>query len=405
MITPRDASAKQSAQRIGWSQRDGAAAPNGPSRKAKGPPQKTNDPSQQKEGKIGVAILAAPGAVGQRFVALLQGHPWFEVRCLVGDSSVGKAYGEAVNWLPDTPLPPAMADMKVEALADLHGRRDVQVVFSALPGGIAAPIESDLAARGFKVFTNARDHRMTRDVPLLVPEINADHLALVRRQKGPGWIVANGNCTSIVFQFPLAAIHRSIGVEEAHVVSLQGLSGAGYPGVSALDVVDNVVPFIEGEEEKLEEEPAKTLGKLTAEGIVPARIPVHATCTRVPVREGHTEAIHFRLARKATLGEVRSALADFRGPPDVAQLPTAPKRPIHVLEAKDRPQPRRDRDLEGGMATSVGRLRLSADGRGLRLVALGSNTIRGAAGMSILNAELAVARGFLNEQTKPASRR
>lgn len=346
--------------------------------------------------KVGAAVLGSPGAVGQRFVGLLQDHPTFELRMLVGDSSAGKPYGEAASWLPDRPLSRETAAMVVRDLEALEAAKDVQAVFSALPGGVAGPIESELASRGFKVFTNARDHRMDPDVPLLVPEINPDHLQMVERQKGPGWIVANGNCTSIVFQFPLAALHRAFGVEHAHVVSLQGLSGAGYPGVSALDIVDNVVPYIGGgEEEKLETEPAKTLGRLTPQGVVPEPIPVHATCTRVPVREGHTEAIHLRLRRPATLDGVREALASFRGPPEVSRLPTAPRQPIHVLEEKDRPQPRRDRDLEGGMAVSVGRLRLGADGRDLRLVALGSNTVRGAAGQSVLNAEFAHASGYL----------
>lgn len=346
--------------------------------------------------RVGCAIIGATGAVGQRFVQLLEDHPTFELRCLVGDGSVGKTYGDATNWLLDSEMPAATAAMKVEPLAALHHRRDVAVVFSALPGGKAGPIESDLAARGFKVFTNARDHRMDDDVPLLVPEINPDHIVLVKGQKGPGWIVANGNCTSIVLQFPLAALHRAFGVESCHVVSLQGLSGAGYPGVASLDVIDNVIPYIGGDEEgKLETEPAKTLGRLVKGRVVPEPIPVHATCTRVPVREGHTEAVHLRFRKRATIAAVRSALSGFRGPPEVARLRTAPKQPIHLVDGIDRPQPRRDRDCEGGMAISVGRLRLSEDGRDLRLVCLGHNTVRGAAGQSVLNAEYAQAMGYV----------
>jgi aspartate-semialdehyde dehydrogenase len=292
-------------------------------------------------------------------------------------------------------MPAAVAGWRVASLAELYARGDIQVAFSALPGGTAGPIEADLAARGVRVFTNARDHRMAPDVPLLVPEVNADHLALVRRQPGPGWVVANGNCSAIILLLPLAALHRAFGVQEVHVTTMQGLSGAGYPGVAALDAVDNVVPFIAGEEEKLAAEPAKTLGTLRADGVEPAAFPIHATCTRVAVREGHLESVHLRLLRPATLAQVRAALAGFRGPPEVQALPSAPRQPIHVLDGADRPQPRRDRDLEGGMAVSVGRLRLSEDGRGLRFVLLGHNTVRGAAGQSVLNAECAHAAGYL----------
>jgi aspartate-semialdehyde dehydrogenase len=345
--------------------------------------------------RIPCAVLGATGAVGQRFVALLAGHPDFELRLLVGDGSAGRIYGEATTWVADAPMPDAVAPWRVASLAELHARQDIGVAFSALPGGAAGPIEADLAARGLRVFTNARDHRMAPHVPLLVPEVNPDHLALVRRQPGPGWVVANGNCSAIILLLPLAALHRAFGVAQAHVTTMQGLSGAGYPGVPGLDAIDNVVPFIAGEEEKLEQEPAKTLGTLGEGGVEPARIPIHATCTRVAVREGHLESVHLRLERPATLEGVRAALAGFRGPPEVQGLPSAPRQPIHVLDGIDRPQPRRDRDLEGGMAVSVGRLRLSADGRDLRFVLLGHNTVRGAAGQSVLNAEFARAAGYL----------
>jgi aspartate-semialdehyde dehydrogenase len=345
--------------------------------------------------RIPCAVLGATGAVGQRFVSLLAGHPHFEPRLLVGDGSAGRTYAEAAAWVPDTPLPASVAGLRVATLAELHARQDIRVAFSALPGGTAGPIEADLAARGLRVFTNARDHRMAPHVPLLVPEVNPDHLALVRGQPGPGWIVANGNCSAIILLLPLAALHRAFEVAEAHVTTMQGLSGAGYPGVSALDAVDNVVPFIAGEEEKLAQEPAKTLGTLRDGAIEPADLPIHATCTRVAVREGHLESVHLRLARPTTLDAVREALAGFRGPPEVQGLPSAPRQPIHVLDGADRPQPRRDRDLENGMAVSVGRLRLSEDGRDLRFVLLGHNTLRGAAGQSVLNAEFARATGYL----------
>jgi aspartate-semialdehyde dehydrogenase len=344
-------------------------------------------------------VLGATGAVGQRFVEALHGHPWFELRALVGNDSAGRRYGEAVrHWLPDAPCPDEVARQTVVSLADLERRSDVAVVFSALPSGTAGPIESRLASLGFQVFSNAKDHRMDGDVPLLVPEINPEHLALVRAQRGPGFIVANGNCTSIILQLPLAALHRDFGVESCDVVSMQGLSGAGYPGVSALDVVDNVVPYIGGEEEKVEQEPLKTLGLLKGTRVEPAAIAIRATCTRVPVREGHLEAVHLRLARATTLPEVARALADFHGPKELASCPTAPARPILVTDAADRPQPRRDRDAGRGMAVTVGRLRLDADGRGLRFVVLGHNTVRGAAGQSVLNAEFALVQGVLRPE-------
>jgi len=346
--------------------------------------------------RLGAAVLGATGLVGQRFVERLQDHPWFDLRALVGNESAGHRYGErAKPWLPSAPPRPDIAARRIDSLDDLLRRSDVDVVFSALPSGTAGPIESRLAAAGFAVFSNARDHRMDADVPLLVPEVNPDHLDLVRRQPGPGILVANGNCSSIILELPLAALHRAVGVLSLDVVTMQGLSGAGHPGVSALDASDNVIPYIGGEEEKVELEPAKTLGRLANGRIEPLAVPIRATCTRVPVSEGHLLAVHATLARATTLDEVRSAFEDFRGPPELAACPTAPLPPIHVLDEADRPQPRRDRDRAGGMAVSVGRLRLSADGRTLRFLTLGHNTVRGAAGQSVLNAEFALARGVL----------
>jgi aspartate-semialdehyde dehydrogenase len=353
--------------------------------------------------RIGCAVLGATGVVGQRFVERLQGHPWFELRALVGQESAGKPYGEAVrHWLPETPCPPEVARLTVLTLEQLVGHRDVAVVFSALPSGTAGPVETRLAGLGFQVFSNARDHRMAPDVPLLVPEVNPDHLTQVDAQPGPGFIVANGNCSSIILELPLAALHRAFGVESCDVVTMQGLSGAGHPGVSALDAVDNVVPFIGGEEEKVEKEPQKSLGRLVGGTVQPAGIPIQATCTRVPVREGHLEAVHLRLAKAATLAEVREALETFRGPTDLDACPTAPRRPVLVTDAADRPQPRRDRDAGAGMAVTVGRLRLDGDGRGLRFLVLGHNTVRGAAGQSLLNAEFALVRGVLQPERRSA---
>ncbi len=347
--------------------------------------------------RVGVAILAATGAVGQRFIQLLDGHPTFEVRCVVAsERSEGKSYAEATRWMLDTPMPADVAGLVVEDLEGLLARDDIQVAFSALPSRVAGPVETRLAAAGLAVFTNASDHRMTPNVPLLIPEVNPEHLALLDKQETPGFVVANGNCSGIILTLALAPLYREFGIEDLHVTTLQGLSGAGYPGVSALDVVDNVVPYIGGEEDKLETEPQRTLGTIGGDGFVKhAVFTCYPTATRVPVREGHLESAHVRLGRAVTLEEVREAFEAFRGPAEVAGLPSAPRQPIHVLDAPDRPQPRRDRDVEAGMAVSVGRLRLSDDGRVLQFLVLGHNTVRGAAGQSILNAEFVHARGLV----------
>lgn len=350
------------------------------------------------DGRIGVAVLGAPGAVGQRFIERLHDHPTFRIEALVGQSSVGQPYREAANWILDGDVPASVADLVVTDLEALDPAA-APVVFSALPGKVARETESALAEAGHKVFTNASAHRMDPDVPLLIPEVNADHLRMVEAQPGPGFIVANGNCSGIVLTLALAPLHRAFGLQSLDVTTMQGLSGAGYPGVSGLDVIDNIVPFIGGEEDKLETEPQKTLGVLAGTGrdaaVTPAVFTVRATCTRVPVREGHFESVHATLAEPTTAEAVRAAFAEFTGPADVAGLHSAPARPIHVLDAPDRPQPRRDRDLEAGMAVSVGRIRLDAAGTGVRFVVLGHNTVRGAAGQSVLNAEYAAAKGLL----------
>lgn len=342
--------------------------------------------------KSPVVVLGATGAVGQRFVQLLQDHPWFEVRALVGASMVGKPYRE-VPWIQDAPMPQGLGELPVTSMDEV-AQGEPGIAFSALPSGVAGPVESRLAAAGWKVFTNASDHRMDPHVPLLVPEINADHIGLVGNQDGPGWIVANGNCTAIILSLALAPL-RPFGIREVDVTTFQALSGAGHPGVSALDVTDNVLPWIDGEEDKVESEPCKTFGKLAGGAIEPDAMNIHATCTRVPVREGHLESVHARLASSVTLEQVQASYLAFRGHPHMQGLPSAPNIPVRLMEARDRPQPRMDRDHANGMAVSVGRLRLGGDGHHLRFVALGSNTVRGAAGASILNAELARSQGLL----------
>ncbi len=346
--------------------------------------------------KIGVAVLGATGAVGQRFIHLLEGHPWFAVRELVAsDRSVGKAYAEAANWLVSPDIPPEVAGLPVKGL---DARLESPVVVSSLPSDVAGEVELRLAKEGHRIFSNASNHRMGADVPLMVAEVNPDHaeaLHVQRRRLGSeGFIITNGNCTTITLVLPLAPLHHAFGVEAVIVTSLQAASGAGYPGVPSLDLIDNVVPYIGGEEEKLQAETAKMLGAWKGGNFHPLSIPISATCTRVPVRDGHTESVSVRLSTKASADEMIAAWREFRGRPQELNLPSAPKRPVIFRDEQDRPQPNRDRMAENGMASVVGRLR-PCPILDWKFVVLGHNTIRGAAGASILNAELALAEGWL----------
>lgn len=346
--------------------------------------------------KTPVGVLGATGAVGQRFIQLLAGHPWFEVAELAAsDRSAGKHYEDACVWrLPGGP-PQDVARMPVAPCTGVFRSR---LLFSALDSAVAGEVEADLAARGHAVVSNARNHRMDPDVPLLIPEINADHLeALVsqRRRTGGGYIVTNPNCSVVGLAMALAPLERAFGLESVAVVTLQALSGAGYPGVPSLDVTDNVIPFIGGgEEEKIETEPRKILGRFADGAFRDAEFRVSASVHRVPVSDGHSLSLFVRLRRRATAEEAARALSEFAGEPQRRRLPLAPERPIHVLAGEDRPQPRLDRDRERGMAVSVGRIR--ADGvYDLKLQALVHNTVRGAAGAAVLNGELLLARGML----------
>jgi aspartate-semialdehyde dehydrogenase len=346
--------------------------------------------------KIPVGVLGATGAVGQRFIQLLEGHPWFEVaEVAASDRSAGKSYEDACTWrLTGTP-PAAVAGLTVLTTA---GPFRSKLLFSGLDSSVAGEVETDLAAKGHAVVSNSRNHRMDADVPLLIPEINPNHLdavALQRKRTGGGYIVTNPNCSVVGLAMALAPLERAFGLESVHVVTLQALSGAGYPGVPSMDVADNVVPYIGGgEEEKIEAEPRKILGRLAGGAFADADIPISASVHRVAVSDGHTMAIFVRLRKAATADDAARALAAFRGEPQERRLPFAPTQPIHVLTEVDRPQPRLDRDREKGMAVSVGRIR--SDGRGgLKLEALVHNTIRGAAGVAILNGELLQARGLL----------
>ena len=346
--------------------------------------------------RLPVAVLGATGAVGQRFIQLLEGHPWFEVaEVAASDRSAGKPYRDACAWrLPGSP-PPAVADLTV---ASCEGPFRSRLLFSGLDSSVAGEIEARLAGLGHAVVSNARNHRMDADVPLLIPEINPGHLAALdvqRRRTGGGYIVTNPNCSVVGLAMALAPLHAAFGLEAVAVVTLQALSGAGYPGVASMDIADNVIPHIGGgEEEKIETEPRRILGAFEAGGFVPAAFPISASVHRVDVSDGHTMAAFVRLRRKASAEEAVRALAAFTGEPQQRRLPSAPERPIHVLEQADRPQPRLDRDREHGMAVSVGRVRRD-NIFDLKLEALVHNTIRGAAGAAILNAELLLARDLL----------
>jgi aspartate-semialdehyde dehydrogenase len=347
--------------------------------------------------KIPVGILGATGAVGQRFIQLLEGHPWFEVvEVAASDRSAGKSFKDACTWRLAGSPPEAVSGLTV---LTTEGPFRSRLLFSGLDSSVAGEVETALASKGHAVVSNSRNHRMDPDVPLLIPEINADHLdalAPQRKRTGGGYIVTNPNCSVVGLALALAPLERAFGLETVHVVTLQALSGAGYPGVSSMDVADNVVPFIGGgEEEKIEAEPRKILGRFANGVFVDADVAISASVHRVAVSDGHTMAAFVHTRRKATPEDAARALAEFRGEPQERKLPFAPERPIHVLTQADRPQPRLDRERERGMAVSVGRIRANGGG-GIKLEALVHNTIRGAAGAAILNGELLRARGLLS---------
>ena len=342
--------------------------------------------------QIRVGILGATGTVGQRFVQMLDRHPQFVVTALAAsDRSVGKTYAEACVWRLPGDMPRGVRALPV------HPPRpplDCDVIFSSLPSDIGRESEGCFAEAGYAVVSNTSSYRMDPGVPLLVPEVNPEHLALLDGRKGKGFIVTNPNCSAIGIALALAPLHRAFGVEACVVTTLQAISGAGYPGVPAMDITDNVVPFIASEEEKVECETQKILGTVRGGAIEPAPFPLSAQCHRVNVQDGHIAAIRVRLGRKAELTAVRSALTEFTGVPQALKLHTAPERPIIVRDEPDRPQPRLDRDAGGGMSISVGRI-FPDSVLDYRFVALSHNTVRGAAGAAILNAELLVAKGYL----------
>jgi aspartate-semialdehyde dehydrogenase len=344
------------------------------------------------EQRIPVAVLGATGAVGQRFVALLDGHPWFRVAALgASERSAGKRYREATRWILDSPMPDWAGDMKV---SECRPGIEARLAFSGLDAAVAGGIEEEFARAGHAVVSNARNHRMDPDVPLLIPEINADHLDLIQDQKrrfsGSGFIVTNPNCSTVGLALSVAPLHRAFGVRRLITATLQAISGAGYPGLASSDILDNVLPYIGGEEEKMESETLKILGAARA----PASFPVSAHCHRVQVSDGHTLAVSVEMERKASPEEATETLRAFRSALAPLGLPSLPERPIVVRTEPDRPQPRFDRMAGRGMVVTVGRVR-RCPVLDLKYVALVHNTIRGAAGAAILNAELLKARGLL----------
>ncbi len=340
--------------------------------------------------KIKVGVLGATGNVGQRFIQALDNHPWFEISALAAsERSAGKKYGEVADWKIGTEIPETVEDIEVVAIDPK--KIDADIVFSALPADLAKTVEPAFAQEGFVVASNAASFRMEEDIPLAIPEVNPDHLGLIdvqkKNRKWDGCIITNPNCSTIMMAVTLKPLLQ-FGIESINVATMQAISGAGYNGIYAMSIYDNVVPYIGGEEEKIQTETLKIFGDFDGSKVKTAPFTVSASCNRVPVIDGHTEAVWATLAKNPKPEEVREAFVKFD--PGLSHLPTEPKHPIIVRDEPDRPQPRLDRDMGKGMSVSVGRIR-----EGIRYVALGHNTIRGAAGASVLNAELLKEKGYL----------
>lgn len=350
--------------------------------------------------KLPVAVLGATGAVGQAFVRLLASHPWFELaEVAASERSAGRSYAEATRWIGDAPIPEHVAKLTVLPCDPKSVRSPI--VFSALDSSIAGDAEAAFARAGRAVLSNAKNHRLEPDVPLVIAEVNPDHLDVLDVQrKNRGWtgaIVTNGNCAAITAVLPLAPLHERFGVKKVFAATMQAVSGAGYPGVASLDILGNVIPFIKDEEPKVEAEIRKFLGRRGPDRIDDAPITVSAHTNRVPVEHGHTVVMSVELGRKADLAEIEMALGSWRGASEACGLPSSPARPLLVATEPDRPQPRRDVDAGHGMAVTVGRVRRDPL-LDVKLVALGHNIIRGAAGASVLNAELMAATGRIGRQ-------
>ncbi|HZR67084.1 MAG TPA: aspartate-semialdehyde dehydrogenase [Terriglobales bacterium] len=346
--------------------------------------------------KIPVGILGATGIVGQRFIQLLEHHPWFEVAWLAAsDRSEGKLYAEAVRWRLRTQVPAKVAEMRVSA-ANPDGAP--KIIFAALDASIAAELEPRFAEAGCAVITNSSALRMAKDVPLVIPEVNPDHTKLIEcqswRRNSGGFVVTNSNCSAMGLVLALAPLHKKFELETVMAVTMQAVSGAGYPGVASLDILGNVIPYIPKEEEKMEEETRKLLGSLNGAGVVLAPFKMSAQCNRVAVEDGHTESISVKFKKKADKENILEAWSEFRGIPQEKKFPTAPDTPVRYVDSSDRPQPRFDVDSGHGMTATVGRLR-PCGVLDWKFTVLSHNVIRGAAGAALLNAELLRSQGYL----------
>ncbi len=346
--------------------------------------------------RIEVGILGATGMVGQHFIKFLQGHPWFDLKWLgASDRSAGKKYKDAMTWHLAGGVPETVADLTVE---DCRPGNAPRLLFSAMDASVATEIERAFAEAGHVVVSNSKNHRMERDVPLLVPEINPDHLKLVpSQQRARGWkgqIVTNPNCSTVVLTMGLAPM-KQFGITRLIATTMQAISGAGYPGVPSMDIVGNVIPFIGGEEEKMQQETQKILGEFRGDHIEPLAAKVSAHCNRVAVVDGHTVTVSVEFSSKPSEADLRHAIDAFTAVPQTRKLPSAPPRPVIYLEQANRPQPRKDAERDRGMTASIGRLR-PCPVLDYKFVALGHNTVRGAAGAAVLNAELMHSEGMLD---------
>ena len=346
--------------------------------------------------KAKVGVLGATGMVGQRFIQLLVDHPFFELAAITAsERSAGKKYRDATRWVLDEQMPEEVADVVVEETSPPNV--DADIVFSALPSETARKTEPQFAEAGVIVASNASAYRMEEDVPLLIPEVNPDHLDMIELQKKKrGWdgcIVTNPNCSVIMAMLSLKPIHDAFGIEKVFAATMQAISGAGYMGVQSMAILDNVIPFIKGEEEKMESEGQKLFGTFDGEKVIPADFTLSAACNRVHVLDGHTESIFVKTRDACTVEEIKQVMMDFKAMPQELNLPTAPKNPVIVREELDRPQPRLDRTAQEGMSVTVGRIRKDPI-FDVKYTVMGHNTMRGAAGASVLNAELIYKKHF-----------
>ena len=343
--------------------------------------------------KIAVGILGATGTVGQKFITLLENHPYFQIKEVVAsDKSAGKKYCEATNWKQDRFIPTNIANLIVKSTSETL---ESKILFSGMDASVAGEIEEHYAKQGHFVISNSKNHRMDENVPIIIPEVNVEHFQLIKKQPYKGAIITNSNCSTMFLAMVLAPLHKAFTIEHVHVTTMQAISGAGYPGVASMDILGNVIPFIGGEEEKMEIEPLKILGELKEDHIEFAPFTISAHCNRVAVFDGHTESVTIKFKNRPTPTQVKECLTKFKGMPQEKSLPFAPKMPIILFEEENRPQPARDAWKENGMATCVGRIREDKIDD-IRMTIMGHNTVRGAAGAAILNAESLVALGYID---------